>query len=64
MENEEKIPDIEKIGNEIEDTEPIELVLFQVPECYVYIVSLAIFLMGMFQNLILIMLFFTMVCDR
>ncbi|XP_004487167.1 uncharacterized protein At1g03900 isoform X1 [Cicer arietinum] len=38
MENEEKIPDIEKIGNEIEDTEPIELVLFQVPECYVYII--------------------------
>lgn len=31
-------PDIEKIGNEIEDTEPIEIVLFQVPECYVYII--------------------------
>jgi hypothetical protein len=39
MEKEKIKPDIEKIGNEIEDTEPIELVLFQVPECYVYIVS-------------------------
>lgn len=38
MEKEENKPDIQKIGNEIEDTEPIELVLFQVPECYVYII--------------------------
>ncbi|OIW15508.1 hypothetical protein TanjilG_27359 [Lupinus angustifolius] len=33
-----KEPDIQKIGGESEDTEPIELVLFQVPECYVYII--------------------------
>lgn len=38
MEKEDNKPDIQKIGNEIEDTEPIELVLFQVPECYVYII--------------------------
>ncbi|KAK7290857.1 hypothetical protein RIF29_05591 [Crotalaria pallida] len=34
----EKEPDIQKSGGETEDTEPIELVLFQVPECYVYII--------------------------
>lgn len=40
MEKEENEPRIQKSGGEIEDAEPIELVLFQVPECYVYIVSL------------------------
>ncbi|OIW03393.1 hypothetical protein TanjilG_31840 [Lupinus angustifolius] len=34
----EKEPDIHKSGGESDDTEPIELVLFQVPECYVYII--------------------------
>ncbi|KAE9588585.1 hypothetical protein Lal_00003075 [Lupinus albus] len=33
-----KEPDIQKSDGEFEDTEPIELVLFQVPECYVYII--------------------------
>lgn len=39
MKKDEIKPDIEKIGKESEDVEPIEIVLFQVPECYVYIVS-------------------------
>ncbi|KAF7822930.1 adaptin ear-binding coat-associated protein 2 [Senna tora] len=34
----EKQSDIQEIGDEHEDTEAIELVLFQVPECYVYII--------------------------
>ncbi|CAJ1956692.1 unnamed protein product [Sphenostylis stenocarpa] len=38
MEKEENEPPIQKSGGEIEDSEPIELVLFQVPECYVYII--------------------------
>lgn len=38
MEKEENEPRIQKSGGEIEDAEPIELVLFQVPECYVYII--------------------------
>ncbi|KAG4960934.1 hypothetical protein AAZX31_13G274300 [Glycine max] len=38
MENEENEPHIQKSGGESEDAEPIELVLFQVPECYVYII--------------------------
>ncbi|XP_057455591.1 uncharacterized protein LOC130746856 [Lotus japonicus] len=38
MEKEENKPDIENNGGETDDTEPIELVLFQVPECYVYII--------------------------
>lgn len=41
MEKEEIKLDIQISGDQSEDTEPIELVLFQVPECYVYIVSLA-----------------------
>lgn len=41
MEKEEIKPDIQKSGDQSEDTEAIELVLFQVSECYVYIVSLA-----------------------
>lgn len=43
MEKEENKPDIQKSGVESEDTEPVELVLFQVPECYVYIVSISTF---------------------
>ena len=43
MEKEENEPHVQKSGGESEDAEPIELVLFQVPECYVYIVSLATF---------------------
>ncbi|XP_027342466.1 uncharacterized protein At1g03900 [Abrus precatorius] len=38
MEKEESKPDIQKSGGESEDTEPIELVHFQVSECYVYII--------------------------
>ncbi|KAK7272409.1 hypothetical protein RJT34_28989 [Clitoria ternatea] len=40
MEKEENKPelDIQKSGGESEDIEPLELVLFQVPECYVYII--------------------------
>ncbi|XP_061350145.1 uncharacterized protein At1g03900 [Gastrolobium bilobum] len=38
MEKEENKSDIQKSGGESEETEPIELVLFQVPECYVYII--------------------------
>ncbi|CAK8536342.1 unnamed protein product [Lathyrus sativus] len=38
MEKDEIKPDIEKIGKESEDIEPLEIVLFQVPECYVYII--------------------------
>lgn len=36
----EKKSDDPKIGDESEEAEAIELVLFQVSECYVYIVSL------------------------
>lgn len=38
MEKEENEPHIQKSGGETEDAEPLELVLFQVPECYVYII--------------------------
>ncbi|MED6144287.1 hypothetical protein PIB30_014372 [Stylosanthes scabra] len=37
MENEGKEPHIQNSGGEGEDAEPVELVLFQVSECYVYI---------------------------
>ncbi|RYR43493.1 hypothetical protein Ahy_A08g039897 isoform A [Arachis hypogaea] len=38
MESEGKEPHIQNSGGEGEDTEPVELVLFQVSECYVYII--------------------------
>ncbi|KAK7401926.1 hypothetical protein VNO78_13795 [Psophocarpus tetragonolobus] len=38
MEKEENEPHVQKSGGEGEDAEPLELVLFQVPECYVYII--------------------------
>lgn len=38
MEKEENEPNVQKSGGETEDAEPLELVLFQVPECYVYII--------------------------
>ncbi|KAK7324687.1 hypothetical protein VNO77_28441 [Canavalia gladiata] len=38
MEKEDNKPDIQKSGGESEDIEPLELVLFQVSECYVYII--------------------------
>ncbi|XP_020229454.1 uncharacterized protein At1g03900 [Cajanus cajan] len=38
MEKEENEPHVQKSGGETEDAEPLELVLFQVPECYVYII--------------------------
>ncbi|TKY48926.1 Adaptin ear-binding coat-associated protein 2 [Spatholobus suberectus] len=38
MEKEENEPHVQKSGGESEDAEPLELVLFQVSECYVYII--------------------------
>ncbi|RDX74219.1 Adaptin ear-binding coat-associated protein 2 [Mucuna pruriens] len=38
MEKEENEPHIQKSAGESEDVEPLELVLFQVSECYVYII--------------------------
>ncbi|KAI4322760.1 hypothetical protein L6164_022425 [Bauhinia variegata] len=38
MQKEEKKPDIQESANDSEETDAIELVLFQVSECYVYII--------------------------